>query len=106
MRQAGEILARAANLRRVVLSALAFAACLGLVIPVLAQTSAHYDLSWHVTTGSSGRMESAGHTAMGTVGQPLVGTMTTGGGHALCSGFWCGVLPEYRVYLPLVLRGG
>lgn len=69
----------------------------------LAQISANYDLSWHVIAGGGGQMQSVGHTAMGTIGQPLVGSMTSGS-HALCSGFWCGILPGYRIYLPLVLR--
>ena len=50
-------------------------------------------------------MESAGgHAVLGSAGQPLAGRMATGGGHALCSGFWCGAAAGYRVYLPLVAR--
>jgi hypothetical protein len=70
----------------------------------LAQISANYDLSWHVIAGGGGHMGGPGHTIAGTIGQPLVGPMMTGSGHALCSGFWCGLPAEYRVYLPLVLR--
>jgi hypothetical protein len=70
---------------------------------VLAQASASYDLSWHVIGGGGGRMAGAHHTLQGTAGQPVIGP-TAGGGHTLCSGFWCGVEAEYRVYLPLVLR--
>jgi len=71
--------------------------------PVLAQVSANYDLSWHVIGGGGGQSSSAGHTLMGTVGQPLVGAVSSGS-HALCSGFWCGGVVQYRIYLPLVLR--
>jgi hypothetical protein len=40
-----------------------------------------------------------------TFGQPLAGSMLNSG-HALCSGFWCsGTETQYRIYLPLVLRG-
>ena len=77
---------------------------LGLAVPVLAQVSSNYDLSWHVIAGSSGRMESAGgHTMLGTAGQSLVGPMVSGG-HALCGGFWCGTATQYKVCLPLVVR--
>lgn len=64
--------------------------CLALVLPVLAQISALYDLSWHVIAAGGGKMESAQHTLHGTVGQALTGQMSSSG-HALCSGFWCGV---------------
>jgi hypothetical protein len=70
----------------------------------LAQISANYDLSWHVIAGGGGHMGGPGHTIAGTIGQPLVGPMMTGSSHALCSGFWCGVVVKYRIYLPLVLR--
>ncbi len=84
--------------------------CLALTIPVLAQSSANYDLSWHVGAGGSGRMTSMSHTLLGTVGQPLVGTMPAGSGHALCSGFWCSrswfssEAGQSQVYLPIVLK--
>ncbi len=78
--------------------------CLALAVPVLAQSSANYDLSWHVIAGGGGRMESTGHALLGTTGQPLVGSMTTGSGHSLCSGFWCGAAEEgVHIYLPLVV---
>ena len=77
---------------------------LGLVVPVLAQVSSNYDLSWHAIAGGGGRMESAGgHAMLGTGGQSLVGPMESGG-HALCGGFWCGAAAQYRVYLPLVVH--
>ena len=82
---------------------LILAACLALVTPVLAQVSATFDLSWHVIGSGGGQMGGPGHTIAGTIGQPTVGTMG-GSGHALCSGFWCGIPAEYRVYLPLTLR--
>jgi hypothetical protein len=98
---------------------LALVACLALAIPVLrqgfgrlslaaqdvvlAQVSAAYDLSWHVIAGGGGKMEGTQYTLQGTTGQALTG-QTSSSGHTLCSGFWCGVEAEYRVYLPLVLR--
>lgn len=80
--------------------------CLVLVLPALAQISSNYDLSWHVIAGGGGPMKSpAGHTLLGTAGQPLVGTMKTSSGHSLCSGFWtCSAGGQYRVFLPMVTR--
>jgi hypothetical protein len=75
----------------------------------LAQVSANHDLSWHVIAAGGGRMESAGHTFLGTAGQPLTGPMS-GSGHAVGSGFGSagyhpGEMPEiYKVYLPLVMH--
>jgi len=46
------------------------------------------DLSWHVIAGGGGRIESAGHALLSTVGQPLVGAASSSD-HALCSGFRC-----------------
>ncbi len=85
---------------------LILAACLLLVagVPVLAQVSANYDLSWHVVAGGGGRMASTGHTLLGTIGQPVTGVMFSSG-HSGCSGFWCGGAPvQYRIYLPLVVK--
>ena len=92
------------NLRSIGAMALALLALVAISSAVLAQVSANHDLSWHVIAGGGGRMESGSHTLAGTAGQPAIGLMA-GAGHTLCSGFWCGVEAEYRVYLPLVLRG-
>ncbi|MEA3377088.1 MAG: hypothetical protein U9R72_12930 [Chloroflexota bacterium] len=78
-------------------------ACLLLAGPVLAQVSANDGLSWHVVAGGTGRIESAGHTMWGTMGQFASGPMASTD-HTLCGGFWC--LPSHhRIYLPLILRG-
>ena len=89
-------------MKRKVILVLVLVITLG-AVPVLAQISAAYDLSWHVIGGGGGRMESTGHTLQGTVGQAVTGSMGSDG-HALCSGFWCDAESEYSVYLPLVLR--
>jgi hypothetical protein len=99
--------------RRITLkTVLILAACLALAtlvlrqaepVEALARVSAAFDLSWHVIGSGGGRMESARYTLQSTIGQPAVGTMDNSS-HVLCSGFWCGIPAEYRVYLPLVLR--
>jgi hypothetical protein len=91
--------------RQGVILALVGCLVLALAVPVLAQVSSDYDLSWHVIAGGSGRMESAGgHAVLGSAGQPLVGPMVASGGRALCGGFWCGAAVRCRVYLPMVVR--
>jgi len=82
---------------------LALAICLALALPVLAQSSANYDLTWNVVAGGGGRMASGAYRLLGTAGQPLSGMAGTGS-YGLCSGFWCGVAAPGRTYLPLVLR--
>ncbi len=73
-------------------------------VPALAQSGGGYDLSWWTvdgggTTGAAG----GGYTLGGTVGQPDA-AVWSGGEYTLSGGFWGGVLVEYRVYLPLLLR--
>jgi len=75
-----------------------------LLLTSVALAQGNHDLSWHVIAGGGGRMTSTSHTLMGTVGQPYVGTMTVGSSSALCSGFWCGAIAGYRIYLPLVMK--
>jgi hypothetical protein len=85
----------------VILAGIAF---LTLVTIAVAHVSSNYDLSWYHIAGGGGKMESAGHTMHGTLGQPLTGASISSG-HTLCSGFWCGVgSQEFRVYVPLALR--
>jgi len=79
--------------------ALAFA-----TVTVLAQSGSGYDLSWWTVDGG-GRMGSAanGYALGGTAGQPDA-AVWFGGDYRLAGGFWGAV--EYRIYLPLVLKGG
>lgn len=84
--------------------ALVLVACLLLAGSVLAQASTNHDLSWNVIAGGGGRMESTGHTLVGTAGQGMAGTTLAPGPHSLCSGFWCGIPTARQVYLPLVIR--
>jgi len=82
---------------------------------VLAQSGGGYDLSWSTVDGGgetfpgqSARTGSTGgsYTLGGTAGQPDAGLLT-GGGYTLGGGFWGGgavTLPNYIVYLPLILR--
>jgi hypothetical protein len=67
------------------------------VVPVLAAL----DNDWWVMGGGGGSISSAGFALSSTIGQPLIGTASNDS-LQLCAGFWCGVMPEYYVYLPLI----
>ena len=61
-------------------------------------------LDWYVI-GSGGGPVASGQTHLdATVGQPVAGT-TSGDGYTLCSGYWCGAVGTYYIYLPLVIKG-
>ncbi len=60
-------------------------------------------IPWSVLGGGGGHTEAGGISLDGTIGQPIVGTVSQGN-YELCAGFWCGTA-QYLVYLPLVMRG-
>ncbi len=64
-----------------------------------------YDLSWWTVDGGGiTPNENSGYTLGGTAGQPDA-AVWSGGDYTLAGGFWGGVAVEYRIYMPLVLRG-
>lgn len=70
----------------------------------LAQSGGEYDLTWSTVDGGGATFSTGGdYTLGGTTGQPDAGLLT-GGDYALVGGFWGGAAPQYRIYLPLVLR--
>jgi hypothetical protein len=69
----------------------------------VAQSGSGYDLTWSTIDGGGGASSNDGYTLNGTIGQPDVGALS-GGGYTLTGGFWSGVLTQYRVFLPLVMR--
>ncbi|MBU0494529.1 MAG: hypothetical protein KKA73_18195 [Chloroflexi bacterium] len=86
---------------------LALIACLlAVAVPLLAQASAGYDLSWWTVDGGGGTLGAAGgYSLTGTIGQPEAGSLGDGA-YTLSGGFWPGGrLPAwYHIYLPLLLR--
>jgi hypothetical protein len=60
-------------------------------------------IGWSVIGGGGGHAEAGSYAIDGTIGQSVVGTVSTGN-YDLCSGFWCGGVVEYKIYLPLVLK--
>ena len=67
--------------------------------------SASYDLSWWTVDGGGAAFSTnGGYTLGGTLGQPDAGALS-GGGYTLAGGFWSGAAVQYKVYLPLVVKG-
>jgi hypothetical protein len=71
------------------------------VTPVMAIGSMGID--WYVIGGGGGTATGGIYTLNGTIGQPVVGIHSSAD-HDLCSGFWCLVLEQFNVFLPLILR--
>ena len=74
------------------------------VATVLAQTSAGFNLEWHVVGSGGGESSSAGYVVNGTLGQgvaspPLAGSAAFSVG----SGYWV-VDSKTAVYLPIVFN--
>lgn len=85
------------------LASLLLLAVLALATLVLAQTSADFDLSWHVVAGGGGRSTSADYIVQGTVGQAVAGPPAAASSdYRLNSGFWYPA--EFEIYLPLVVK--
>ena len=61
------------------------------------------DIGRSVIGGGGGNSSAGAYVLDGTVGQPVVGTVSNSP-YNLCAGFWCG-MGVYKVYLPFVLRG-
>lgn len=92
------------------LAALAILICITALITTvnqaaLAQPGPGYELSWWTVDGGGATPnDSNGYSLGGTSGQPDA-AVWSGGDYTLAGGFWGGVAVEYRIYLPLVLRG-
>ena len=58
-----------------------------------------------VISGGGTNASAGDLTVHGTLGQPVVGTVTGDAGVVIGQGFWSGVgAADYYVYLPLILR--
>jgi hypothetical protein len=71
--------------------------------PVVAQTSASYNLEWHVIGGGGQPAASADYAVNSTAGQGAASPAYSTSGHYVVSGgYWFAQM--YKVYLPLVAR--
>jgi len=76
---------------------------LAILLAAVALANGGPSIDWYVIGGGGGHSEAGSYALDGTVGQAVVG-ITSSGGYELCSGFWCGMAVEYKIYLPLVLK--
>jgi len=91
------------NRRNAVILAAAFLCCLVLVTGALAQGTT--SIGWWVIGGGGGKASSSGVALDGTLAQPIIG-LASHGSVSLDAGYWGGVvMMEYKLYLPVVLRG-
>lgn len=75
-------------------------------LPLHAQVSANYDLSWN-TSDNGGVLYSSGgrYQVSGTLGQADANEPSSSGNYTLNAGWWNGSALTYpAVYLPVVLR--
>jgi hypothetical protein len=73
-------------------------------VPVLAETTATYDLSWWtVDSGGVTDLTSGSYTLSGTAGQPDAGSLSAGD-YDLAGGFWTGLLVKLESFLPLIKK--
>lgn len=71
----------------------------------LASGGPTYAIPWWTIDGGGGTSSGSNYTVSGTIGQFDAGTSTMSGGNfSVSGGFWSGN-PQYKIYLPLVLKG-
>lgn len=72
---------------------------------ILAQSSASFDLSWHVIGGGGGESSSASYRVRGTMGQSLASPPnSSSASYGVGSGFWVLEPGASRIYLPIMLN--
>ena len=77
---------------------------LSLASPVLAETSASYDLSWWtVDSGGATGLTAGSYTLSGTAGQPDAWSLSSDDYH-LSGGFWQALLSQLQNFLPMIKR--
>ena len=73
---------------------------------VWAQTSASYNLEWHVIGGGGRPVASANYAVNSTAGQGLASPpYSVSGSYAVSGGYWSGHSLAVSVYLPMLVKG-
>lgn len=92
------------NRQRMLLAVLCFLLLLAVGAGVLAQSSARFNLDWHVVGSGGGESTSAGYRVDGTIGQSLAGPPeAAGASYSVTGGYW--VFDVTMVtYLPVVAK--
>lgn len=71
---------------------------------VVARTNQTPSVEWDVVSGSGVHLEQGNVRLMNTLGQPVVGSDSSGT-TVLCSGYWCRPTEVgFDIFLPVVLR--
>jgi len=66
-----------------------------------------YQMTRYVIAGGGNRVQGTNYGVVSTMGQGVassVGGFGYSAHYGACAGFWCGGIPPYKVFLPLVLR--
>ncbi|HEX9926697.1 MAG TPA: hypothetical protein VGD99_28885 [Anaerolineae bacterium] len=90
--------------------ALLFVLVLMLGTTVLAQTSAGFNLEWHVIGSGGGESSSAGYQVKGTIGQSIASQPASGSANfTVSSGYWFGDTGPAGttgtgIYLPIIFK--
>ena len=64
---------------------------------------AGYRLSWWTVDGGGGPLAGGGYTLNSTAGQ-FDARLWQGGNYTLAGGFWRGLVTQFRIHLPMVIR--
>lgn len=76
---------------------------LALISGVVLAPSA-YEVGRYVIAGGGSRVEGTNYGVASTMGQGVVGEFGTSTHYGACAGFWCGGVPEFKIFLPVVLK--
>lgn len=63
-----------------------------------------YEVTRYVIAGGGSQVQGTNYGVVSTMGQGAVGSYGAGTNYGACAGFWCGGIPDFKVFLPLVLR--
>lgn len=61
-------------------------------------------VSRFVIAGGGSTVQGSNYGVIGTMGQSVVGDHGSSASYGGCSGFWCGGIPQFKVFLPIMLR--
>ncbi|PWH12871.1 MAG: hypothetical protein DDG59_15195 [Anaerolineae bacterium] len=91
-------------MQRIICISLCLFLLIFLYISVSAAEEATPTLDWSVLACGGGTAQVSSTSLSSTIGQAIVGEATVAS-QKLCVGFWCSEV-FYRLFLPLILRGG
>lgn len=92
--------------QRIIVLAVTMLLLLAFGAVVLAQTSAGFNLEWHVIAGGGAESSSTSYRVQGTIGQSVASPPTASSVEfVVSSGYWPGGVPAgTTIYLPAILK--